>query len=82
MPAGLDPDDFGIGEGAVIGEEGIVFDVIEIRRAELGRAMLVIGAIDVPPLAMPGMQPPFLNAAKICSGGVKLKSFSIITISC
>jgi hypothetical protein len=31
MPAGLDLDDFGIGEGAVISEKGVVFDVIEIR---------------------------------------------------
>ena len=33
-------------------------------------------------LFMDDMVPPFLSAAKICSGGVKLKSASVKTISC
>ena len=36
-PARLDFDGLGVGEGAEIGEEGVVFDVVEVGRGGLGR---------------------------------------------
>ena len=50
----------------------------------------MLAGIGVAPLAMPGMAAlpipgmllPFFRLAKISSGGVKLKSLSISTISC
>ena len=88
-PARPDFDDLGIGEGAEIGEEGVIFDVVEVgRRGAFRRrharhcAGFDIEAGAAPDAAMPAIDPAFFRAAKICSGGVKLKSASMTTTSC
>ena len=86
-PAGLDLDHLGIGERAVIGEERIVFHVVQIRlggRSAHRHAGAIVRHSSCRRMqefrrcaaAWTGM-PPFLSSAKIWSGGVKLKSASI-----
>jgi hypothetical protein len=85
--AGLDLHHFGIGERAVVGQDASYFASLRSGLAD---------AIDMPaPFdpsmpaeptggmpAMAGILLPFLRVAKISSGGVKLKSASMRTISC
>ena len=89
-PARLDFDHLGIGEGAEVGEEGVIFDVVEVGRrggAVRRRHARHAPGFDIeagapPDAAIPAMDPAFFSAAKICSGGVKLKSASMTTTSC
>ena len=47
-----------------------------------GAIPAVLAELDVDPPPIEAMLPPFFSASKICSGGVKLKSASIMTTSC
>ena len=86
-PAGLDLDHFGIAERAVVGQERVVFHVVQVG---LGDAIVMPAPFDPsmpaePPDGVPamgGILLPFLRVAKISSGGVKLKSASMRTTSC
>ncbi len=76
--ARLDLDELGVCERAVVGEEGVIFDVIEVgrwlacrhRRRHLHR------------LRHARHRSALLQVAKICPEGVKLKSASMTTTSC
>ena len=77
-PARLDFNHLGIGNGAEVGEEGVIFDVVEVGRPARAapaspcrtlRPVFDIEAGAPPDAAIPAMDPAFFSPAKICSGG-------------